>query len=143
MRAWRICRAPYADLRGEGARLHGGRWNDPGLALVYLSEHPALSLLEILVHLDLTPDFLPEDYVLVTVEMPNDMATETIDHAAPPTDMAAFGSTWLMQRRTPLLWVPSIILPQSYNILLNPIHPEARYVRKIGQEPLRFDARLA
>lgn len=143
MIAWRICRARHADLTGEGARLFGGRWNVPGLACVYMAEHPALALLEVLVHLDLDPDFLPVDYVLMTVSLLDDLATRSIDFDHPPSDQAGFGSRWLAERRGPVLWVPSVLLPQSYNILLNPNHPDAPRAEIKAIEPVTIDARLA
>ena len=57
--AWRLCRRPYADLTGDGARLAGGRWNRRGRAVVYLAEHPALAVLEVRVHLDVPLELLP------------------------------------------------------------------------------------
>jgi len=57
--AWRLCRAPFADLSGEGARLYGGRWNSSGRAMVYAAGDAALAVLEVRVHLDLPPDLVP------------------------------------------------------------------------------------
>ena len=65
---WRICRRPFADLSGEGARLYGGRWNAPGRPLIYAAETAALAVLEVRVHLDLDWDMLPDDYVLVAID---------------------------------------------------------------------------
>ena len=79
IQAWRAGRAAYADLAGEGARRHGGRWNSPGLPMVYLAEHPALAVLAVRVHLDLPPDLLPDDYVLMRVDLPDE----------PPEEVAA------------------------------------------------------
>ena len=81
MIAWRIARASFADIGGEGARRLGGRWNSPGRSALYLSEHPALCLPEIIVHLAVDPSALPIDYVLMTVIVPDGLITE----AAPPS----------------------------------------------------------
>lgn len=67
---WRLCRAPFAALDGEGARRFGGRWNSPGRPVVYFADHPALAVLEVIVHLDVAPDDLPDDYVLLKVSLP-------------------------------------------------------------------------
>ena len=75
--AWRLCREPYADLNGEGARLYGGRWNTPGRPLVYAASTAALAVLEVRVHLDLPPELLPDDYVLMTVDL-GDLAVEDV-----------------------------------------------------------------
>ena len=58
MIVWRLCRHPFADLKGDGARLYGVRWNSPGRPMVYLAEHPALAALEVRVHLDLPLDLI-------------------------------------------------------------------------------------
>jgi len=137
--AWRLCREPYADLRGDGARLYGGRWNSPGQPLVYAAETAALAVLEIRVHLDLPPELLPDDYVLVTIDV-GDLAVE--DVAFLPADQRAFGGTWIREQRTPLLRVPSVIVPENKNVLLNPGHPAARGARIVEKRRFEFDRRL-
>jgi RES domain-containing protein len=67
--AWRLCREPFADLAGEGARRYGGRWNSPGRPNVYAASSAALAVLEVHVHLDLPLDLLPDDYLLLTIEL--------------------------------------------------------------------------
>lgn len=136
---WRICRAPFADLSGEGARIHGGRWNQPGLTVVYLAETAALAVLEVRVHLDLSPDLLPDDYVLSRVAL-DGLAVERVDDL--PPDTAAYGTDWLRSVRTPILSVPSLIVPESRNLLLNPAHPEANGARITGSRAFSFDRRL-
>ena len=107
--------------------------------MVYLASEAALALLEVRVHLDLPPDLLPEDYVLVHVAL-DGLAVETV--AAVPADAAEFGDAWLRERRTPVLRVPSLIVPESANLLLNPAHPAAAEARIIHTRPFRFDPRL-
>ena len=138
IRAWRVCRAPYADLGGEGARLFGGRWNSPGLPLVYLAEHQALAVLEVCVHLDLPPDLLPDDYVLVQADLPDEVEAVT----NMPGDPRAFRDDWLRAGRTPVLRVPSVIVPGASNLLLNPHHPAAAGTRVTARQPFSFDPRL-
>jgi len=137
--AWRLCRAPFADLAGEGARRYGGRWNAPGWQLVYAASSAALAVLEVRVHLDLTPELLPEDYVLLTIDL-DELGVEEV--ADMPPDPAAFGDAWLEARRTPVLQVPSVIVPESPNLLLNPLHPDAAAARISGQRRFAFDRRL-
>jgi len=110
MRAWRICRDAYADLTGEGARLWGGRWNSPGRPLVYAADSAALAVLEVRVHLDLSFDLLPADYVLLTLDL-GTASIETVPSL--PPDTAAFGDAWLAAGRTAVLQVPSVIVPES------------------------------
>jgi RES domain-containing protein len=143
MLGWRLCRRPHADLDGEGARRFGGRWNSPGRPVVYLAEHPALATLEVRVHLDLPLELLPADYVLMQVDVPDTMSSETGSHqAAVPADTVSVGNAWLAEAQTPVLRVPSVLVPYSWNILLNPRHPDAGQARVRGIELFRFDPRL-
>ena len=89
---WRICRRPFADLSGDGARLYGGRWNTPGRPLIYAAETAALAVLEVRVHLDLDWDMLPDDYVLVAIDTAAIVA-ETIHE--PPDDPRVIGDAWI------------------------------------------------
>ena len=136
---WRICRRPYADLSGEGARLFGGRWNSPGRPVVYLADHPALAALEVLVHLDLPHDLLPDDYVLLRAELPNEPPELVGDL---PADPRTAGDAWLAARGKAVLRVPSVLVPAASNLLLNPGHARAADARIASAEPFRFDPRL-
>jgi RES domain-containing protein len=139
MQAWRICRQPFADLSGEGARLHGGRWNSPGRPLIYAAETAALAVLEVRVHLDLAWDLLPDDYVLIAMDLPAIRTEELTDL---PPDAVAAGDSWLASRRSALLKVPSFIVPESFNIMINAIHPDAAAISIASVRPFAFDERL-
>ncbi|HEV2509316.1 RES family NAD+ phosphorylase [Bosea sp. (in: a-proteobacteria)] len=139
MRAWRVARAPFADLTGEGARLYGGRWNLPGRAMVYTAENPALAILEVRVHLDLEPDLVPDDYVLIEMEF-GDAPAAAVEQA--PADPAAFGDAWLIRAEEAVLKVPSFIAPQSFNYLVNPAHLGAATISIVSRQPFSFDRRL-
>ena len=146
---WRLARAPHADLTGEGARLHGGRWNAPGRAAVYLSDNAALPVLEVLVHLDLAPDLIPRDYVLMEVDLAplKDTSPRGWLEDGPPepldeTDARAFGESWLEEARTPVLRVPSAIVPEAFNLVLNPAHTLATLIAEPDRRPFAFDPRL-
>ena len=137
--AWRLCREPFADLGGEGARRYGGRWNTRGRPLVYAASCAALAVLEVRVHLDLAPELLPDDYILVTIELGDVTIEEVMELPAEP---AAFGDAWLVEGRSAVLQVPSVIVPESANLLLNPVHPSAGQARIIRRRPFAFDRRL-
>jgi RES domain-containing protein len=139
MLAWRLCREPFADLTGEGARLYGGRWNTAGRPLVYAASAAALAVLEVRVHLDLPPELLPDDYVLLAVDL-QDLPVEEVNVL--PADPAAFGDEWLRQQRSPVLQVPSAIVAESPNLLLNPAHPAATQARIVSRRRFAFDHRL-
>ncbi len=139
MKASRICRRPFADVSGEGARLYGGRWNSPGRAVVYAAESVALAVLEVRVHLDLTWDLVPDDYVLVTI----DTGSASIeDLPTLPSDTVAYGDAWLSGRRSPILRVPSVIAPDSVNVLIDPTHPESSTIAITAIRSFSFDRRL-
>jgi RES domain-containing protein len=139
MDLWRLCRRPYADLSGEGARIFGGRWNSPGRPVVYFAEHPALAALEVRVHLDLPFELLPNDFVLMRAMLPDGLVVE-FDN--PSGDSVAMGDAWLVQGRSVALRVPSVLMPSAWNILLNPRHPDATHARVAGIDPFHFDPRL-
>ena len=140
IQAWRLCRAPFATLDGEGARRFGGRWNSPGRPVVYFGDHPALALVEVLVHLDLPPEDLPDDYVMLRAELPDD--PPPLEPMLDAGHARETGDRWLAQRATPVLRVASIVVPQAFNLLLDPLHPAARRARVIASEPFGFDPRL-
>lgn len=139
MRAWRLCRAAFVDLSGDGARLHGGRWNSPGRPMIYAAETAALAVLEVRVHLDLPLELLPDDYVLAGMDL-GDPVVETLE--AFPDDPRAFGDSWLAEGRSAVLRVPSVIVPESRNFLLNPAHPQAGGFQIAATRPFAFDPRL-
>jgi RES domain-containing protein len=150
MRLWRI--SNHADLSGEGGRLVDGRWHPRGLPVVYLAEHPALALLEHLVHLEIDLADLPDGYQLLEVELPDDLAIERItaeglialDPEWPRNAQLTqrLGGDWLRSRRSPLLGVPSVILPRSTNFLLNPSHLDASRAAIASATRPPYDHRL-
>lgn len=139
MLVWRLARAPFADLSGEGARVYGGRWNSLGRPMLYTADSAALAVLEVRVHLDLPPELVPNDYVLVTVDL-GDLPVETV--ASPPDDTMSFGDDWLRDQRSPVLRVPSFIVPENSNLLFNPVHPLATAARAVRTREFAFDRRL-
>lgn len=123
----------------------GGRWNSPGRPLVYTSESLALCLAECLVHVT---GPLPRDYVAFKVAVPDDevevLATATLKPGW-QSDVGytrAIGDQWIDQARSLALAVPSLVLPESTNVLLNPAHPQASRLAVTDQQPFRFDPRL-
>src|SRR5579862_6752084 len=130
MRLWRI--SNYADLSGEGGLLVSGRWHSQGIRIVYLSDHPASTLVEFLVHLEVDSEDLPSIYQLLAVDIPDEIRFETIeeDQLVPGWRENAMltrglGDQWLRQNRTALMRVPSAIVPATVNWLLNPAHPDS------------------
>ncbi|GAB3586899.1 RES family NAD+ phosphorylase [Hymenobacter daeguensis] len=150
MEVFRLARATRRfDLSGYGAYLYGGRWNLPGLALLYTAEQRAIALLETLVHLPV--EDLPADMYLMTLEVPDDVSREALTPEDLPADWqrlsmpqptATIGHAWLQSGRSLALQVPSVVVPQERNLLLNPAHPEFMRVRLLDAQPFHFDERL-
>ncbi len=129
---WRIVKAKYADeaFTGEGARRAGGRFNSPGVSVVYTSESLALAQLEMLVHLP--TDRLLSTYVAFQVEVPDAYIstlakTDLPDNwrASPvPLAVQMIGDQWIADGKSVALCVPSAVVPLEHNILLNPAHAD-------------------
>jgi RES domain-containing protein len=137
-------------LSGEGARRSGGRWNRVGTPLVYTSGSIALACLETLAHL--AAGDLPLNRYLVKVEVPDALwkAAEIFDpknHVgwdAIPTGRVSLdaGDAWAAARTSALLTVPSVIVPEERNILINPAHPDTTQLRAIKLRRWTYDPRL-
>ncbi|PLR24387.1 RES domain-containing protein [Caulobacter zeae] len=136
----RIAKAAHVGLDGEGARLYGGRWNSPGRPMLYTAASPSLAVLEVLVHLDLPPDLLPLDYRLLWIHVPDDAPSLVLE--AVPRDSVAAGDAFLSAGAALCLRVPSQVVPQEINTLINPRHPAFAAVRVEREEAFRFDPRL-
>jgi len=147
VRLWRI--SDYVDLSGQGGLIGSARWHSRGRRIVYLADHPASALLEVLVHLEVDPAELPDAFQLLAVDVPDGIAAERIRQEELATGWKqdfsltrATGDGWLSAGRTALLQVPSAIVPASFNCLLNPAHRDASAI-KVGQIiPAPFDPRL-
>ena len=150
MRLYRLCRAAHRALDGEGARLYGGRWNTSGVAVVYTSTSLSLAALEYLAHVN--PDDVPGDLVAITLEVPDDASgIERVQASELPAGWerlgenptcASLGDAWARAGRTLALRVPSAVVPEETNVLLNPRHADAAQVRVIAERPFAFDPRL-
>jgi len=133
-------------LSGEGARLYGGRWNPPGMRCVYAAESRALGILEMLVHLTGRTRALP--YRVLTLEVderlvaPDRGAPVGWDaHPAGPVSQG-HGGVWLEAARFAALRVPSVVVPEESNLLLNPQGPGFASIRIVEEAVFRLDRRL-
>lgn len=149
MLTWRIARGVHPALDGEGARRYGGRWNSPGVAVVFTATHLSLSALEYLVHTDI--DEAPDDLVALGVEVPDDAGELRLTPADLPAnwqhmlysaECRSLGDSWARDRQSLLLRVPSVIIPEEENLLINPAHPKAETVRVVSERPFTYDPRL-
>lgn len=151
MELYRITQEKYADdLSGNGARLYGGRWNSEGLFAVYTSSSRSLALLETLAH---TPAKMLQEknYMLITLAVPGTVKPEIIDKEklsigwdAPDTRPLTkkLGDKFLKANNRLLLAVPSVLIPEEMNYVINPLHQDMKKVKIIHKEKLRLDKRI-
>jgi RES domain-containing protein len=140
---------PASDLSGKGAEVSGGRWNSEGVPMLYTSPSIALAVLETLGHLG-TAD-VPFNRYIVRIDVPDALwaAREILDppggwDAVPAGFTSRFaGDAWCAGRRSRLLAVPSAVLPEEHNVLVNPRHPDAGLLTAVTLRRLAFDPRLA
>ena len=147
MTLWRISEHP--NLSGEGGRIGTARWHTRGRPVVYLTESPASAMLERVVHfLDDEDGNLPRFYQLLQISAPDGAAVKPLSTMMPIDwrERSVFtrqlGDAWLASLETPLARVPSAIAPYTWNLLLNPEHPDARLVQIESVTLERFDNRL-
>lgn len=149
MELWRITREAYTALDGEGARLYGARWTPRGTPAIYAASHLSLAALEYLVHID--AEDAPDDLVALRIGVPDDVTEPACATASLPADWRrtpsppqcqAIGAEWAGRRERLLLRVPSVLVPEESNVLVNPMHPDADRVRLIGSRAFTYDVRL-
>ena len=143
MIVYRLCKAAHVALDGEGARLWGGRWNSAGRPMVYAAASPSLAVLEVLVHLDLPSELLPNDFQLLTINVPDDGSVIRIEDPILDNDICRqTGDAFLVEAKALALIVPSVVVPQERNVLLNPRQAEMGRVIVERAEYFRIDQRL-
>jgi len=130
-------------LDGQGAALFGGRWNSVGKPLIYTAEHRSLAVLEYRVNnpLPLT------DLIMLTLEVPENSTISVVQHQLPKdwkaytfeSICAPLGDRWLDEQKSLLLRVPSAIVPEEFNVLLNPLHPMMAEVKVADALPFVID----
>lgn len=142
-RVYRVCRAIHARLDGQGAKRAGGRWNSPGVPVVYMAQSVSLAVLENLVHMSKS-DF-PVGYVTLAARIPDDLLTITDEDLAairPGSSLRELGDLWANQRLSAVLQVRSAVVPLEFNFLLNPSHKDFERIEVEPPQPFVFDARL-
>jgi RES domain-containing protein len=150
MIVFRLCRKNYAnDLSGRGAEINGGRWNSQGISALYTSSSRALCAIEIIVHVP--AGIIPADYYLVTIDIPDDAPINTIDIKNLPANWNSnpisastqrIGNAFFAGQKELVLKVPSAIIKDEWNYILNPVHKDFQKVKIIDTEPFAFDTRL-
>jgi RES domain-containing protein len=151
--AWRIATDTPGytaeDLTGAGAKLSGGRWNRPGNAVLYCASNISLAVLETFIHLK--AGGLPLNRYLVEFSIPDTLWYDAHRVPAPPVGWDAIptgkvsldaGDAWLKANRSALMIVPSVIVREESNVLINPLHPDARRIAVRKVRKWLYDPRL-
>ncbi len=152
---WRIATDTPAyeahDLSGKGAELKGGRWNRAGRPVVYAASNIALACLETVVHLNQAG--LPLNRYLVRIDLPDGVwaarrilmvADLAVGWSAIPEGKVSLdvGDAWLVAGNSALLLVPSAIVPEEMNVLINVRHPDAANIQATKLRPWLYDSRV-
>lgn len=147
---WRLTHKGYADtaFSGEGARRHGGRFNSSGIPVVYTSENLPLALVETLTGLERYAQL--RSYVFFRARLAEEMISvvskedlpEEWDRHPPPSQSQQVGDQWVSRKEAVVLRVPSVVVPYSYNYLLNPSHPAFEEIEIGSGESFSVDQRL-
>ncbi|MFP5247111.1 MAG: RES family NAD+ phosphorylase [Thermoanaerobaculia bacterium] len=148
--AWRIVDARYADnaFSGEGARKYRGRWHSAGTRIVYTASSVSLATLELLAR---TPRAqLLRDYAIISCNFPEAIVEDVQRNRLPenwrdfppPPELQQLGNAWLRTHASAVLRVPSAVVEEEVNYLLNPEHAHFRSIDIGLARPFRLDFRL-
>ncbi len=151
IQVFRVARKrPVKDIfNGMGARKFGGRWNNPGYRIVYTSKTISLCVLEILVNADFEEQ--PEDLVCFTARIPKSVGVIKIKRRDLKQGWNSFpyssltrntGEKWIKEKKSAVLCVPSVVVPDENNYLLNPDHKDFKKIKLEELYPIRLDSRL-
>lgn len=149
MIVYRLSKTLFAnDLTGEGARLHGGRWNHIGTACVYASASRALAVLEYTVNINIGN--IPKTLSMVSLEIPNDDHNNLTIGNLPgnwtdtpaPRSTKNFGTALLIAAKNPIIRIPSAVIQEEFNYIINPLHPGSRLIRILDITDIVYDIRI-
>ena len=147
MIAWRFSR--YETLDGRGGLLASARWHTRGQEVLYCAPNPATAVLEILVHAQIREPAALSRHRFIKLEIPDDVSRDSVDEAQLPTDWSrrqsvtrAWGDRWLREGRAAVLTVRSVLVPETYNQIINPRHADAARIQRLASFPYPLDARL-
>ena len=147
MTLWRI--SQHRALDGVGGLRASGRWHTVGSRIVYCAPNPGTALVEVLVHVEIDLYDLPDPLPYLEIDVPDSSSIETLTAEALGktwiTDIGVtrrIGDAWLRSGRTALLRVPSVVVPATWNVLINPMHSGSADARIARTHSHSFDRRL-
>lgn len=150
MEAYRLCREKFSTkLSGIGAAMKGARWNSIGVEMIYTASNRSLAMAEVAVHLSLAT--LPEDYMMMTIHIPDDISMKRLNVSDLPIDWNKFphpsttqiiGDRFISENPHCVLQIPSSVTEGDYNLLINPHHIEFQRIKILDIKKFIFDQRL-
>jgi len=148
MLVYRISDCKYIDdLSGKGAAMLGGRWNNKDTYILYTAQSPSLALLEAVVHLGKMPR---KGFCMAIIEIPDNIAPALQPESLPhewatnpgPDALKQIGDGFIREMKFLALPVPSVVMPEERNYLVNPAHPLFKSVRIKSVKPMSIDERI-
>lgn len=150
MEIFRLYRQKFAEpLSGHGAALRGARWNSVGIEMIYTAGNRSLAMAEVVVHLSLAT--LPEDFVMLTIDIPDSVSILEIPASELPKHWNSFpasentkriGDFFVLEQQHAVLKIPSVVTKGDFNYLINPRHSDFKFIKIKQIEPFPFDRRL-
>lgn len=150
MEVYRLSRERYtAALSGKGAAIKGARWNSIGVEMIYTASNRSLAMAEIAVHFTLAT--LPDDYMMMTIFIPDDISLLKLNISDLPSGWNTFphpistqviGDKFITDNKFCVLQIPSVVTHGDYNLLINPNHPDFIKIKIITVEKFPFDRRI-
>ena len=148
MIVYRISNPAYSnDLSGTGAKMYGARWNSKGIPMLYTTEHISLALLEMLVHTHLNDFSIPLE--LIYIHLPDNYSIQEVQLSKLKANWISdieysrfIGDEFIKSRKHLALQIPSAVIQEEYNYLINPVHPDVKKIKINEIKSFRPDKRL-
>ena len=147
MIVWRFSR--HESLDGRGGLLASARWHTRGREILYCAPNPAAAVLEILVHSQVRQPAALSRHRFIKLEVPDEISRDSVDESQLPTDWSrrvsvtrAWGDRWLREGRVAILMVRSVLVPETYDSIINPRHADATGIKRLTSFPYPLDSRL-
>jgi RES domain-containing protein len=144
---WRFSR--HESLDGRGGLLASARWHTRGREILYCAPNPATAVLEILVHSQVREPAALSRHRFIKLEIPDEISRDSVDVSHLPTDWSrrmsvtrAWGDRWLREAHGAVLMVRSVLVPETYNLIINPRHADATQIKRLTSFPYPLDSPL-
>lgn len=150
MEVFRLSRKDFStQLSGKGASLKGARWNSTGIELIYTANNRSLAMAEVAVHFTIAT--LPADFMMITINLPDDVSIKEVSESELPKDWQDFphptstqriGDEFVFENKYCVLKIPSVVTKGDFNLIINPRHPDFNKIEIIEIEKFPFDKRI-